>query len=136
MKKTFKNKQRTLGCYSRTWTAEIFRGSSKRIKIWQKSSHGSQISSALTDEALPRRLRNYGSIGSILKILLSWMEELIGKKNREITGTVVLQLAVAESRIPYILPLLHNSPCTGHLRIEKTNHKAQEQFFWPSMKKK
>ena len=49
------------------------------------------------------------------------------------SGTVVQQLVVAESQITNILPLRHASPCTGHLGIEKTYHRAQEQFFWPGM---
>ena len=49
------------------------------------------------------------------------------------SGTVVLQLAVAESQIQHIL--LHEYPCTGHLGIEKTYHRAQEQLCWPLMEK-
>ena len=79
-KKTFKNNQRTLGCYSRTRTAESFRGSNKKIQIWRKFSHGSKINSDRTEGAYPGRLKNYGSIGSILRIFLSWMELYIGKK--------------------------------------------------------
>ena len=132
-KKTFKNNQRTLGCYSRTRTAEIVRGSNKKIKIWRKFSHGSKINSDRTEGAGPGRLKNYGSMGSILRIFLSWMELFIGKK-LEMSGTVVQQLVVAESQITNILPLLHESPCTGHLGFAKTYHRAQERFFWPGMK--
>ena len=60
------------------------------------------------------------------------MELSIGKK-LEISGTVVQQLVVAESQFTDILPLLHESPCTGHQGIEKTYHRAQERFFWPGM---
>ena len=128
LKKTFLINQRTLGCHFRTRTAEIFRGSCKRIKIWQKSSHASKINSDLTDGACPVRLKNYGRIGSISRILVSWMEVFLGKK-LEMSGT-----GVAESQIPHILPFLHESMCTGHLGIEKTNHRAQERFCCPSMK--
>ena len=51
------------------------------------------------------------------------------------SGTVAQQLVVAESQIANILPLLHESPCTGHLEIEKTYNRAQERFFWPGMKR-
>ena len=47
----------------------------------------------------------------------------------------VHQLIVAENQISNILPLLHESPCTGHFGIEKTYQRAQERFFWPGMKR-
>ena len=49
---------------------------------------------------MPGRLKCYGSIGSILRIL-----------------AVLLQLAVAESQIPHILPLLYESTS---LRVRAT----------------
>ena len=72
------------GYYSRTRTLEIFRKSSKRIKTWRESSQRSMINSALTDGACLRRLNKYGSIGSISRISVSWMEIFIGKE----TGNV------------------------------------------------
>ena len=59
----------------------------------------------------------------------------LSEKKLEVSGTVVLQLAVAESQVPHISSLLHESPCTGNLGINKTYRRARERFFWAGMKR-
>ena len=105
------------------------------MNIWRKSSHGSMINSALTDEACLGHVEKYGSIGSILRILLSGMELFSGQK-LEMSGTVVLQLAVAECHILHMLLYItarisvYGPPGNG-----ENYHSAQEQFIWPGMKR-
>ena len=60
---------------------------------------------------------------------------LYRRKQLEDGDRWVHQLVVAENQISNILPLLHESPCTGHFGIEKTYQRAQERFFWPGMKR-
>ena len=60
---------------------------------------------------------------------------LVRTKKIEDGDRWVHQLIVAENQISNILPLLHESPCTGHFGIEKTYQRAQERFFWPGMKR-
>ena len=53
----------------------------------------------------------------------------------EPTDTKVQQMLVANNNIHKILPMLHESACTGHMGIEKTYQRARERYFWPGMKR-
>ena len=53
----------------------------------------------------------------------------------EPTDTKVQQMLIAQNNLQKILPLLHESACTGHLGVEKTYQRARERFYWPGMKR-
>ena len=46
----------------------------------------------------------------------------------EPTDTKVQQMLIAQNNIQKILPLIHESACTGHLGVEKTIKEPERDF--------
>ena len=44
------------------------------------------------------------------------------------------QIVVTKAERPEILTLAHETPTSGHLGINKTNHKPFKHFYWPGLK--
>ena len=44
------------------------------------------------------------------------------------------QIVVPKIYISEILSLAHETPMSGHLRVNKTFHRILNQFYWPGLK--
>ena len=45
------------------------------------------------------------------------------------------QIVVPSSYLPHILSLVHDTPMSGHLCIDKTYQRILEHFYWPNLRK-
>ena len=112
-----------------------------------------KFESALTEEEISKAQNNDTTVKEILETLETWNKKLPISSNLKpfvekadelfiYNGILYRQLSNEKVRIilspslhKTVLEMLHASPLSGHLGVDKTTSRFLETFYWPNIRK-